>query len=630
MALPINISELINGKTVEWERIEFRKGWNPERTLKTITAFANDFNNWGGGYIILGIEEKDGASVLPPTGIKIGQIDAIQKELNQLCRKIIPNYFPIVEPVEFQDKTLLILWCPGGSTRPYKCPVSLGNKPHYFYYIRKFSSTVKPTNEEEQEIISMANKVPFDDRVNHFYKVDDFDLSAIKIFLNKVGSELEKDIPKLPIDEIARKMNIAEGSDEYLLPKNVGLLFFAKEPQKVFPSAIIEIVTFNDEAGTSFTEQIFSGNLYEQLTNALSFLKNQVVTERIIKIENQAEAERFYNYPYRALEEALCNAVYHRGYDNDSTIEVRIYPTRIDIINFPGPLPPLNKEDLENNIFDVRKYRNRRIGEFLKELELTEGRGTGIPTIIRELKKNNSPAVIFKTDADRYYFKTSFNIHQKFIQSKSETIVQHQHQVGTKLALSWHQVGTKLGLSREQVEKILKKCMKSTSIKEIMQDFVWSDRTKFRSKFINPFLDLEFLQMSLPDKPNSPNQKYIITHKGKLLIATTDKLQKETENIIKQNNNSTKLALSWHQVGTKLGLSREQVEKILNKCMKSASIKEIMQDFDRSDRTKFRSKFINPFLDLEFLQMSLPDKPNSPNQKYVTTEKGRELLTILK
>lgn len=262
MALPININELINGKTAEWERIEFRKGWNPERTIKTITAFANDFNNWGGGYIILGIEEKNGKPILPPLGIEINQIDTIQKELNQLCRKIIPNYFPIIEPVDFQNKTLLILWCPGGSTRPYKCPESLGNNPRYFYYIRKFSSTVKPTNDEELELISMANSIPFDDRVNHFYKVADFDLSAIKIFLNKVGSELEKDIPKLSIDEIARKMNIAEGSDEYLLPKNIGLLFFAKEPQKVFPSAKIEIVTFDDEDGSSYTENIFTGNLF--------------------------------------------------------------------------------------------------------------------------------------------------------------------------------------------------------------------------------------------------------------------------------------------------------------------------------------------------------------------------------
>jgi ATP-dependent DNA helicase RecG len=45
MPLPINIEELINGRTVEWERIEFREGWNPERAIRTICAFANDFNN---------------------------------------------------------------------------------------------------------------------------------------------------------------------------------------------------------------------------------------------------------------------------------------------------------------------------------------------------------------------------------------------------------------------------------------------------------------------------------------------------------------------------------------------------------------------------------------------------------
>jgi len=108
MALPVNIEELINGKTVEWERIEFRKGWNPERTIRTITAFANDFNNWGGGYIVIGIEEKTGRPVLPPKGLKLSQIDTIQKQLNNLCRKITPNYFPIVEPADFMNKKLLL------------------------------------------------------------------------------------------------------------------------------------------------------------------------------------------------------------------------------------------------------------------------------------------------------------------------------------------------------------------------------------------------------------------------------------------------------------------------------------------------------------------------------------------
>ncbi len=43
MALPVNIEDLINGKTVEWERIEFRKGWNPERALKTTFFIHTEF-----------------------------------------------------------------------------------------------------------------------------------------------------------------------------------------------------------------------------------------------------------------------------------------------------------------------------------------------------------------------------------------------------------------------------------------------------------------------------------------------------------------------------------------------------------------------------------------------------------
>jgi ATP-dependent DNA helicase RecG len=44
---------------------------------------------------------------------------------------------------------------------------------------------------------------------------------------------------------------------------------------------------------------------------------------------------------------------------------------------------------------------------------------------------------------------------------------------------------------------------------------LWKDRSKFRDKYINPFLDLGFLEMTQPDKPNSPKQKYFITIKGK-------------------------------------------------------------------------------------------------------------------
>jgi|GEM_PF-2515636 len=93
MALPINITELIHGHTIEWERIEFKKGWNPEEIIHTICAFANDLNNWGGGYIILGIEEKDGLPILPPSGIPPGQLDKIQGEVLELANQLQPIIF---------------------------------------------------------------------------------------------------------------------------------------------------------------------------------------------------------------------------------------------------------------------------------------------------------------------------------------------------------------------------------------------------------------------------------------------------------------------------------------------------------------------------------------------------------
>ena len=65
MPLAINIHELIHGQVIEWERLEFKQGWNPEDVMHTLSAFANDINNWGGGYLVIGIAEDKGRPVKP-------------------------------------------------------------------------------------------------------------------------------------------------------------------------------------------------------------------------------------------------------------------------------------------------------------------------------------------------------------------------------------------------------------------------------------------------------------------------------------------------------------------------------------------------------------------------------------
>jgi ATP-dependent DNA helicase RecG len=127
------------------------------------------------------------------------------------------------------------------------------------------------------------------------------------------------------------------------------------------------------------------------LRSALRYIRNNFITEKIIKIPNQAEARRFFNYPYIAIEEALVNAVYHRSYEIREPIEVRINRDKIEILNFPGPDPSISAHALKSKRMVTRRYRNRRIGEILKELKFTEGRSTGMPKIYNALAANVSP-----------------------------------------------------------------------------------------------------------------------------------------------------------------------------------------------------------------------------------------------
>lgn len=60
MKLPTSIENILNENIVENARLELKKKWNPEPILHTICAFANDIDNWGGGYILIGIEEENG------------------------------------------------------------------------------------------------------------------------------------------------------------------------------------------------------------------------------------------------------------------------------------------------------------------------------------------------------------------------------------------------------------------------------------------------------------------------------------------------------------------------------------------------------------------------------------------
>ena len=146
---------------------------------------------------------------------------------------------------------------------------------------------------------------------------------------------------------------------------------------------------------------------------------NLVIEEMVTKVNYQMEAIRRFNYPYQALEEAVVNAFYHRDYLSYQSIIIEVEPELIRIISFPGidrSIPQRVIEEGER--FSSRYYRNRRLGEFLKELDLSEGKSTGIPTIQEELRNNGSPKARFFTDDDRRAVTVEIPIHPDFINKK--------------------------------------------------------------------------------------------------------------------------------------------------------------------------------------------------------------------
>ena len=240
-----------------------------------------------------------------------------------------------------------------------------------------------------------------------------------------------------------------------------------------------------------------------------------LIEEIVVKQRGKPEAERFFNYPYEALEEALVNAIYHRSYEIREPIEVRILPDCVTIANYPGPDRSVNLDDLRTGHGVTRRYRNRRIGEFLKELSLTEGRGTGIPKILRAIQKNGSPLPVFETDDDRTYFVARFPIHPKALHRITKKERAESRKPGTKSGPSRDQVRTKSGPDKDNIQKILSLCHTPQGITDLMASLSWTNRTKFRNKYLNLLIGEGLLEMIIPDKPQSSLQRYRLTAKGK-------------------------------------------------------------------------------------------------------------------
>jgi ATP-dependent DNA helicase RecG len=235
-----------------------------------------------------------------------------------------------------------VLWAPGGDHRPYRAAASENKEAQRVHYLRLGAETCEARGEQLTALMQMTAKVPFDDRRATAFTLTDIRSTLVREFLHDVDSTLENENEAA---EIYRRMRLTAPVNGHEVPRNVALLFFSDNPERFFPGARIEVAQFADDTGGDMIEEkIFDGPLPHQLRRCIDYLRN-FTTAHVQKLDDRADARGWVSYPVPALEEALVNAVYHRSYESmPEPTKVYLYPDRLEITSYPGPVPGLAPE----------------------------------------------------------------------------------------------------------------------------------------------------------------------------------------------------------------------------------------------------------------------------------------------
>ena len=205
-------------------------------------------------------------------------------------------------------------------------------------------------------------------------------------------------------------------------------------------------------------------------------------------------------------------------------------PDEILVLSYPGADRSIRMGDLQQGKAVSRRYRNRRIGEFLKELDLAEGRSTGVPKILRAMSQNGSPPPRFETDDNRTWFVVRLPAHREFSPLEDCSGEPHTEQAAVQDTEQVTEQGNHLEKKEkgnsteqdteqatEQVQRLVVVLRGEMRRHELQDRLHITHRPHFLEAYLNPALEAGLIERTLPDKPTSSNQRYRRTAAGEAL-----------------------------------------------------------------------------------------------------------------
>ncbi len=339
-------------KFKESETVELKPSLSQlERTLKTVCAFLNH----KGGIIYFGVSDK---------GEVIGQVatDSNFKKISQqIGSRIKPAVVPVIEEIEVEGLPVI------------KVTVEKYNKELNYFdavpYIKSGTETIAMPPDEVKKLILNCAKFEWDGWICEDSTFEDIDIEKVKKYLQ--FREKERKISakiNMPLKDFLNNIKAVSGDK----PTNAGMLFFGKDPLKYLHHAQLRIARIK---GTEIFNTILDkwdcdGTLWDMVLEAEDFIKRNIRymglrTDKFQRIDK-------YEYPIKALKEAIINGLIHRDYLSMADVRVFIFDDRVEIVS-PGSFP-----DGVTPEKPTHKPVNSILSSYMYDIGLIEKYGSGI------------------------------------------------------------------------------------------------------------------------------------------------------------------------------------------------------------------------------------------------------------
>ena len=470
----------------ECQNIEWKETWSDEY-LKWICGFANA----QGGKLYIGIDDSN----------RVVGVANAQRLLADIPNKIVTT-LGIVAEVNLLSK----------DRRDYiEIVVSPSNIPIAYrgsYHYRSGSTKQELKGAALQQFLFRKMGLSWDDVVQERATLGSISPEAIDYFQRNAirNNRMAESAYTTDIRTVLENLNLLDENGHL---KNTALLVFGRNPAKYFPLCDFRIGRFGASESDLMFQDVISGDLIRMADRVVEVLKSKYLISPI-HYEGLLRIEPL-EIPEDALREAISNAIIHKDYTGVH-IQMKVYNDRVELWD-EGTLPAgWTIEDLlrEHN----SKPRNRNIAEIFYRAGFIESWGRGIDKIISGIEGSGLPRPKFEYDCGgiRVTFFRNICLQKGCTANKNGQLSSQ----GILSEVS-DQVCDQVS---DQVGRVLNLCKNAATLAQIGKVLTMSSRIYIKRKYVNPLLESGLLEMTIPDKPTSSQQKYRTTAKGLQLLET--------------------------------------------------------------------------------------------------------------